>query len=76
MLGPREVLALIGIAFVSGGVIAVNVIPARHGEYREFKYSFSGNLRFYRAHWREVRFPLVSAGVGAALLVVAGILSR
>lgn len=66
-----KLTALLSILIMFGSVFYIRRLAKQKGLWREFLYSFSGNYRFYREHWNEVKTPLFFMLLAVLMLVFA-----
>lgn len=71
-----KLISLLAVTIMFGAALNIRHLARQKGLWREFMYSFGGNIRFYRENWREVRFPLFLMLLAILLLIGCVVMAR
>ena len=71
-----KLIGLLSVGAMFGAAFYIRHLAKRKGLWRDFMYSFTGNIRFYRENWRQVRLPLVVMLSAILLLIWVGWMLR
>ena len=68
--------SFLDVTIIFGVALYIRHLARQKGLWRDFVYSFSGNIRFYCENWREVRFPLFLMLLAILLLIGCVVMAR
>jgi hypothetical protein len=71
-----KLISLLAVTIMFGVALYIRHLARQKDLWRDFMYSFSGNIRFYRENWREVRFPLFLMLLAILLLIGCVVMAR
>ncbi len=71
-IGMLKALGFLSIVVMFGAVFYIRHLAKQKGMWHDFLYSFTGNARFYRDNWRDVRFPLFLMFLAILVLIFVG----
>ena len=53
-----KMMSVLAVILMFGAALYIRQLAKQKGLWRDFMFSFTGNIRFYRENWRDLRLPL------------------